>query len=79
MLDMLNGMQHLMTGSNEFDPIFYQRLVTCLNKVSVSANFKNIYVLGVTFHVWPSILFFCHLVSKSVSQKSCCIFGIEMV
>ena len=40
MLDMLNGMQHLMTGSNEFDPVFYERLVTCLNKVSISERFS---------------------------------------
>ena len=32
--DMLNGMVHLMTGSHEpFDPDFYERLVTCLNKI----------------------------------------------
>ena len=31
---MLNGMVHLMTGSHEpFDPAFYERLVTCLNKI----------------------------------------------
>ena len=32
--DMLNGMVHFMTGSHEpFDPSFYERLVTCLNKI----------------------------------------------
>jgi hypothetical protein len=31
---MLNGMQQLMTGTNEpFDPVFYDRLVKCLNKI----------------------------------------------
>ena len=31
---MLNGMQQLMTGGNEpFNPEFYERLVTCLNKI----------------------------------------------
>ena len=33
-LDMLNGMQQLMRGSHEpYDPIFYERLVNCLNKI----------------------------------------------
>ena len=31
---MLNGMQQLMTGGNEpFNPLFYERLVKCLNKI----------------------------------------------
>jgi hypothetical protein len=31
---MLNGMQQLMTGSNEpFDPLFYEMLVSCFNKI----------------------------------------------
>ena len=34
MLDMLNGMQQLMTGGNEpFDPIFYDRLIKCFDKI----------------------------------------------
>ena len=35
--DVLNGMVKFMTGSDEpFDPVFYERLVTCFNKVEES-------------------------------------------
>ena len=40
---MLNGMQQLMTGTNNpFDPIFYDRLVKCLNKIEEPRLFEAV-------------------------------------
>lgn len=47
LLDSLNGMQHLLTGEDEYDPKFYAELVECLESVdpkllpSVNAQWKG--------------------------------------
>ena len=41
MKEMLDGMQLLMEGTPEFDPVFYNDLTTCLNNHNARALATN--------------------------------------